>query len=141
MASSERALRFTAGLALAVAAVIHLLPLPGVLGTQMLQRLYGIEALDADLLLLLRHRALLFGLLGMLLLGAIRHHALRTAAIGGGVASTAGFLLLAALGEAPGPALKPVLVADIVALLCLLVAATIHIRDRTRRQTAPTPTP
>lgn len=123
---TARTLRATLSLGLGVAGLIHLLPLPGVLGADMLQRLYGIDLLDADLALLLRHRAVLFGLLGLLLLSAVRQHALRTAAIVGGIISTASFLLLALGGDDIGAGLMPVVVGDVVALVCLIGAAVAH---------------
>ena len=68
----------TPSLPLAISATIHLMPLPGVMGSQTLQRLYGVElkttaakhqddACDdnADnIVLALQHRAVLFGCLG-----------------------------------------------------------------------------
>ena len=58
---------------LLVAGVIHLLPLPGALGAGALARLYGLEPAalaDPNLALLLRHRAVLFGVVGALLVAA-----------------------------------------------------------------------
>jgi hypothetical protein len=49
---------------LAVVAVIHLLPLMGALGPQRLQALYGLTFSEPKLLILMRRRAVLFGLLG-----------------------------------------------------------------------------
>ena len=51
-------------LALLIAGAIHLLPLSGVTGAAALERLYGVAVDSPDLALLLRHRAVLFGLLG-----------------------------------------------------------------------------
>jgi len=56
--------------ALLIAAVFHLLPLAGVLGAERLAALYGVRIADPALLLLMRHRALLFGVLGLLMLCA-----------------------------------------------------------------------
>jgi hypothetical protein len=109
------------------AGLIHLVPLPGVLGAESLHRLYGIELLDSDLVLLLRHRAVLFGLLGLALLAAIRWPALRAPALIGGSVSALGFLLLALDSGPLGAALTPILVGDIVALFGLLIAAVEHL--------------
>jgi hypothetical protein len=99
---------------LALAALIHLAPLPGLLGADMLERLYGLRIDDPSLLLLLRHRALLFGLLGTVLLVAIFRRAWRAPALLLGLASAGAFLLLAPDGL--GPALQRVLWADAVAV-------------------------
>ena len=51
--------------ALALAGLVHLLPVTGALSARRLHALYGVNADDAVVLLLLRHRALLFGVLGV----------------------------------------------------------------------------
>jgi len=57
-------------LAFLVVAVIHLLPLSGVLGARRLEALYGISIANRDLEILMRHRAVLFGLLGAFFVAA-----------------------------------------------------------------------
>ena len=49
---------------LIVVGIIHLLPLTGVAGPGRLQALYGVAITDPDLVVLMRHRAVLFGILG-----------------------------------------------------------------------------
>jgi hypothetical protein len=53
---------------LSIVAVVKFLPFVGVLGSNRLELLYGLQIEDPNLLLLLRHRAVLFGLLGAFLL-------------------------------------------------------------------------
>ena len=66
---------------LLVAGVIHLLPLVGVLGGERLNALYGIALDEPNLQILMRHRAVLFGLLGALLVAAAFNPALRSACL------------------------------------------------------------
>ncbi len=47
-----------------VVAVIHLLPISGFFGVERLATLYEIEITDSNLEILMRHRAILFGILG-----------------------------------------------------------------------------
>lgn len=108
-------------IALALSALIHLLPLPGLLGGAELQSLYGLPPLDATGELLLRHRALMFALDAGLLLWAIRAPALRLPAIALTLASDAGFLLLGLGGLPPG--LLRVAAFDVASILLLLLGA------------------
>jgi hypothetical protein len=114
--------RWLAALGFGLAALIHLAPLPGLFGAAALQRLYGLEIGDADLLLLLRHRALLFGLLGLGLLGAIRFEAWRRPLWLAGMISAAGFIVLS-LGADHRVAIERIVLGDVIAVIGLLLAA------------------
>ena len=65
---------------LVVIAIIHLLPLAGVLGSERLASLYGLSFDDPKLAILMRHRAVLFGVLGLFFLFAAVRPALQTLA-------------------------------------------------------------
>jgi hypothetical protein len=110
------ALRRDAAAALIVAALIHLLPLPGLAGADALQGLYGLPALDPASELLLRHRALLFGLLGGGLLLALRHPGWRRPLLLATLVADGGFLLLAADAAELNAALQRVAAFDVVSL-------------------------
>ena len=90
-------------------------------GTEMLQRLYGLGAMDAAVELLLRHRAVSFGLLGVLLLAAWPIRALRLPASLLVLASDLAFLGLALAGWPATPALLRVAAFDAVSILLLLI--------------------
>lgn len=113
---------------LLVAGIIHLLPLAGVLGGERLNALYGLALDEPNLQILMRHRAVLFGLLGALLVAAAFIPGLRTLALIGGLISVVSFLLLAWNAPLYNEALRRVVVADWVALVCLLPAAVLHLR-------------
>ncbi|MGH1350723.1 MAG: hypothetical protein ACRBBN_07940, partial [Methyloligellaceae bacterium] len=66
----EPVMHILSGAMLFIVGVIHLLPVTGVLGAGRLSALYGIEVVDPNLLILMQHRAVLFGLLGLFLVGA-----------------------------------------------------------------------
>lgn len=57
-------MRYVVTVMLIVVAVIHLLPLSGVLSGERLAALYGIPFNEPNLEIVMRHRAVLFGLLG-----------------------------------------------------------------------------
>lgn len=107
---------------LALAAIIHLLPLPGLFGAAQLQSMYGLANLEPASVLLLRHRAWMFTLFGGLLIAALRLRPLRPAAIAVTLLSDFGFLLLA-LASPLSPALERVVYFDVLSIALLLIAA------------------
>jgi hypothetical protein len=119
-------MRYAVMACLLLAALIHLLPVAGVLGAERLQALYGIPIGDPNLLLLMRHRAVLFGVVGVLLATAAFVPALRSVALCVGGASALAFLALAWTSPGLNAAVGRVVTADLVAVLALGVAAALH---------------
>lgn len=112
-------MKYVSVLALLIAGVIHLLPLPGVLGTGNLARLYGVAVSDPNTAILLQHRALLFGILGALMLMAIPVPSLRIVALSVGFVSAASFIVVAVwVGNYNGEIYR-VVMADVIASLLL----------------------
>jgi hypothetical protein len=105
--------------ALLVAGIIHLLPVPGVMGVSTLARLYGIEVNDPNTAILLQHRALLFGVLGALMLSAIALPWLRVTALSVALFSAASFIVVAMAVGGYNPSIERIVVADIVASVLL----------------------
>jgi hypothetical protein len=118
-------MRHTLTAALLVAALIHLLPLSGVLGAERLATLYGVPVADPNLMILMRHRAVLFGLLGVFLGVAAFIPALQGAALVAGVISVVSFLWLAVSVGGYNAAIARVVVADLVALASLALGAAV----------------
>lgn len=106
-----------------VVAIIHLLPVSGVFGAKRLAALYGISFNDPNQVILMRHRAVLFGLLGAFLAAAAFRPALQPAGFIAGFASVLSYLYLAWSTGSFNAHLRRVLVADLVALACLVVGA------------------
>jgi len=118
-------------LLLGIVAVIHLLPLSGVLGADRLTALYGMAFDDANLQIMMRHRAVLFGLLGMFLLAAACKPAWQGTALIAAFASVVSFLWLAWSVGGYNAAIARVVTADLVAFACLLAAAVLYLlRER-----------
>jgi hypothetical protein len=108
---------------LAIAAVIHLLPLAGVVSAKALAHLYGLPFEESNLQILMRHRAVLFGLLGVFLMIAAFTPRLQTLAFAAGLVSAGSFLWIAFAVGGYNALLQRVVVADIIAVACLLVGA------------------
>ncbi len=118
-------------IALVIAGIIHLLPAVGVLSADRLHALYGIRLADDTMVLLVRHRAVLFGLLGTFFVYAASVPAYHSLAISAGLVSVLSFLMLARPASAPAAgwprAIRVVIQADILALVCLFAAAAAHV--------------
>jgi len=114
---------------LVVVAVIHLMPLSGVLGAERLATLYGLDFGEPGLALLMRHRAVLFGLLGVFLLVAAFRPEWQALALVAGFVSVVSFLYLA-WGGTHNAQVARVVVADVVALACLVCGAAAYLYER-----------
>ncbi len=119
-------MRYLVSAMLVVVAIIHLLPLSGLLGTERLAALYGITVDEPNLAILMRHRAVLFGLLGLFLLIAAFRPNLQGIAFAGGFASVLSFLYLAWSVGNYNPQVGRVFAADVIALICLVVGVIAH---------------
>ena len=86
-----------AQIGLIIAGIMNVLPLAGALGADQLRSLYGLASITPDLEILLRHRAILFGLVGSLLIAAAFVPGLQLAALLIGGASMASFIVIALL--------------------------------------------
>lgn len=118
--------RIITGLMLVVA-VIHMLPIIGVLGTERLAALYAIDVSDGNLEILMRHRAVLFAVLGALFAWAAFSPALQPIAFGAAAVSLASFFALSyAVGDL-NEALRKVVIADVVATVCLGAAVALYL--------------
>jgi hypothetical protein len=127
--------RWLIGAVLLVTGAVHLLPLLGVLGAARLEQLYGLRIEDPNLLLLMRHRALLFGLLGVLLCAAAFRPAWQGLALGAAWISVPGFVVLAPSGLLP--ALQRVWWIDVALLPLLALASTLWFARASPRTIGP----
>ncbi len=107
---------------LIVVGVIHLLPLMGALGGDRLSALYGVRIDEPNLEILMRHRAVLFGLLGAFLLFAAFKPPYQNIALLAGFVSVITFLYFAGSAEGFNAAIGRVVIADWIALAALVVA-------------------
>jgi hypothetical protein len=102
--------------------VVNLLPVVGVLGVDRLEALYGFSVAGEELPLLLRHRAVLFGLLGAFIVLAAFRTQWRPAATLAGLVSMLSFAALALPIEAHNEAMQRVFWIDVGAIVLLLTA-------------------
>lgn len=118
------------GAVLALAAVIHITPGFGVLGSSALGSLYGVNVGDPNIELLLRHRAVLFGILGLGFAAAAARHEWRTVGLTVAIVSTVSFIVLAVVTPDRTVQVDRVILVDGVLVVLLIVAAAVHIRAK-----------
>ena len=114
-------MRHLSPVTLVIAGIIHLLPLSGILGSAQLLSLYGIAFDDPNAIILMRHRAVLFGLVGLFLVYAAFRPAFQPAAFAAGLVSVVSFLGLAGMTGGYNASLSHVIVMDCLALALLIL--------------------
>lgn len=124
---SARLRRTLIAILLGTVGLIHLLPVSGVLGAEQLTRLYGIPIGEPNLLILLQHRAVLFGMIGALLLFAALRPGWQGMALVVGFVSVLSFLLIAAVVGDTNAALARVVWVDVFALGALVIALVLRV--------------
>jgi hypothetical protein len=109
-----------------VAAAINLAPVLGALAPERMATLYDVDLGDPNLQILMRHRAVLFGLVGGLLAVAAFHPPLRTVGYVVGFSSMLSFLLVAWVVGGYGAGIRRVALRDAVGIAALTGAAVVH---------------
>ena len=114
---------------LLIVGLVNAFPLIGIASAGVLSSLYGIPAMEGDLVILMRHRALLFGLLGVFIgLSAFKSH-LQPYAIAAGLVSMLGFIALAVTAGEYGAKVANVVWVDVVASIGLVAVALLRWRE------------
>jgi hypothetical protein len=120
-------MRLVVPIVLVLVALIHALPVIGVVGAGRLSQLYGVPIDDPSLELLLRHRAVLFGLLALFLAYAASRPGLHGVALVAGFVSVVSFLVLAQRAPSLTAGVTTVVCVDWLALALLVVGAAAHL--------------
>lgn len=108
---------------LLVVGLVNFLPVVGVVSAARLQSLYGVVVEDPNLLILMRHRAVLFGIVGGVILASGFFVSLRPLALAAGLSSMVSFVLLAWQTGTHNAELRRVVRIDVVASLALVTSA------------------
>ena len=108
--------------------LLNIIPVIGVLSTEQLTSMYGVGIDSADLETLMRHRAVMLGLIGGFLLFAAFRPSLQLAAGAIGLVSMASFVILAYLSGDNGVQIDNVVTADIVGSVAAAIALVMAVR-------------
>ena len=125
----SREMKKFATAALLIAGAINLYPVVGVVSIDQLEKLYGVSLNNGDLVILMRHRAILFGLLGTFLIYSAFRSSVQTMACIAGLISMISFVALAYASGQFGESLNKAIVADAIGSL-LLVAVLVVRRNK-----------
>lgn len=115
---------------LVLVGIIHLLPVTGVLGVEQLAALYGTTLAEPNIEILMRHRAVLFGILGLFLIYAAFKPSLQLLAIIAGLLSVGSFIAIAWSVGGYNDSVLRVVIADVIAIVALIAAGIIRVIRR-----------
>ena len=104
--------------------IIHLIPLGGFFGAARLETMYGIAIDNDNLEILLRHRAILFGLLGAVFCLSAFRPVYQPLAFALATGTLLPFFFLLTRVDNYNEAIARVALADVLALACLVTAVT-----------------
>ena len=119
-------MKYLISASLIIVGIIHLLPLSGVLSAERLMNLYGIPFEEPNLEILMRHRAVLFGILGSFLIFAAFKPSYQLGALVAGSISVVSFLFLAWTVGGYNEQIGRVFIADIIAVVCLMIGGVAY---------------
>ncbi len=111
---------------LLIIAFIHLVPLMGVLGVDRLQSLYGEPITSNTMEILMRHRAVLFGIVGTFFAYAAFTPAYQPLAFVAAFATMAPFFYLAFSVGNYNEAIQKIVTGDVIASIALVIAVGLY---------------
>ena len=112
-----------------VVGVINFVPLTGVVSAGQLHKLYQIGATSPDVELLMRHRALLFGIVGSIIIAAAFIPGIRLIATLTGLVSMVSFVALVFATKSRNSKLVRIAWIDVGATIALLLGFAGHAAD------------
>ena len=112
---------------LIVVGLINFVPVAGVLSAQKMEAAYSVSLQTTELQILMRHRALLFGILGGFVLYAAFVPAYQNVAMVMAGISMVGFAVLVVAAGDYNPEIRKVLLVDMVGIVFLIIAAVLKV--------------
>ena len=106
-----------------IVGIINFLPVMGVLSADKLSRAYQIELAGSDLIILLRHRALLFGVVGGFIIYSVFVPVYQAASMVMAAITMVGYLYIVWSVGGYNKAIFKVAMVVVVGIICLVLAA------------------
>lgn len=107
--------------------LINFIPVIGVISSAKISQLYGVNFTSPELELLLRHRAVLLGIVGLFMMAAALVPALQLTSIAMGMASMLSFIIIMQQVGSVNPELSRVAAVDWIAIALLLFTLAIWV--------------
>jgi len=105
--------------------VINFLPVIGVLSAEKLSGAYSVELIGNDIIILMRHRALLFGLVGGFILYSVFKPSYQSAAMVMAAISMLGFLYFVWASGDYNASTSKIATIDLVGIVCLVIVSVL----------------
>lgn len=110
---------------LLIVGVINFLPVIGVLSAEKLSSAYSLELIGNDIIILMRHRALLFGLVGGFIFYSVFNPSYQTAAMVMAAISMVGFLYFVWAAGDCNASISKIAIIDLMGIVCLVIASAL----------------
>jgi len=108
-----------------IVGLINFLPIIGVLSAEKLSTAYSVDLIGNDIVILMRHRALLFGIIGGFIFFSLFKPSYQEAAMVMAAISMVGFLYFIWAVGGYNDALSKIAMVDVIGIICLLLAAVL----------------
>jgi hypothetical protein len=115
----------TISILLIIVGVINFLPVIGVLSAEKLHGAYSVELMGNDIIILMRHRALLFGLVGGFILYSVFKPSYQSAAMVMAAISMLGFLYFVWAAGDYNASIAKIAIIDLAGIVCLVIASAL----------------
>lgn len=115
----------TISIILLIVGAINFLPVIGVLSAAKLSSAYSVDLVGNDIIILMRHRALLFGIVGGFVLFSVFKPAYQSVAIVMAAISMVGFLFFVWAAGDYNESISRIAMIDLIGIACLVLASVL----------------
>jgi hypothetical protein len=123
-------MNLTISILLITVGLINFLPVIGIISAEKLSAAYAVELIGNDIVILMRHRALLFGLIGGFMLYSVWKPSYQSVAMVMAAISMLGFLFFVAAADHYNASITKIAIIDLIGLAGLAIAAGIKYLSR-----------
>ena len=123
-------MNLTISILLITVGLINFLPVIGIISAEKLSAAYAVELIGNDIVILMRHRALLFGLIGGFMLYSVWKPSYQSVAMVMAAISMLGFLFFVAAADHYNTSITKIAIIDLIGLAGLAIAAGLKYLSR-----------